>query len=129
VLVTRGGVDGYQFKSSESDGFLIFGQLLASQRTRSGGPAASLVRALADGLILLRRQYNVPVRVHLVTRLFASPRDHLADATDQVSPDHFQAFIAQVLARLRLRPSRSALTWPFPYLAGTWACSRRDPRS
>jgi len=129
VLVTRGGVDGYQFKSSESDGFLIFGQLLASQRTRSGGPAASLVRALADGLILLRRQYNVPVRVHLVTRLFASPRDHLADATDQVSPDHFQAFIAQVLARLRLTPSRSALTWPFPYLAGTWACSRRDPRS
>ncbi len=60
VLVTRGGVDGYQFKSSESDGFLIFGQLLASQRTRSGGPAASLVRALADGWILLRRQYNVP---------------------------------------------------------------------
>jgi hypothetical protein len=73
VLVTRGGVDGYQFKSSESGGFLIFGQLLASQRTRSGGPAASLVRALADGWILLRRQYNVPVRVYLVTRLFAAP--------------------------------------------------------
>jgi hypothetical protein len=78
----------------------------------------------ADGWILLRRQYNVPVRVHLVTRLFASPRDHLADATDQVSPDHFQAFIAQVLEPLR----REALAFQWRYRTLPTSIPSQDPR-
>ena len=102
VLETRSGVDGYQFKSAESDGFLTFSQFLSCRRTRSGGPAPSFIRALADGWKLLRSQhYGLPVRVHLVTRLFASPHEHLTGPTGRISPDHFQAFIECVLKPLR----------------------------
>jgi hypothetical protein len=103
VLVTRDSVNGYQFKSSEFDGFITFRQILANQHTRSGQLAPSFVQALADGWTLLRQQHDVPVRVHLVSQLFASTSDHLADASasDRPSADHFQAFIAQVIEPLR----------------------------
>jgi hypothetical protein len=58
VLETRGGVDGYQFKSAQFDGFLTLGQVIANQRTRSGKAASSLVQALADGWALLRQKHD-----------------------------------------------------------------------
>ena len=103
VLLTRDGADGYQFKSTQFDGFLTFGQIIASQRTRSGQPAPSLMKVLADGWTLLQQEHDMPVRVHLVAQLFASCHDHLGGSDDarRPSPDHFQAFVAQVLEPLR----------------------------
>ncbi|MDP9402624.1 MAG: DUF4297 domain-containing protein [Actinomycetota bacterium] len=64
VLLRRGHVDGYQFKSVEFDSFLTFAQLTRSRRTRRGKPAASLVRALADGWKALKTRYGIG-SVHL----------------------------------------------------------------
>jgi hypothetical protein len=63
--------------------------------------------------------------VHLVTRLLASPRNHLADATGQVSPDHFQAFIAQVLEPLR----REALAFQWRHRTLPTSIPSQDPRA
>jgi hypothetical protein len=105
VLVTRSQVAGHQFKSTEFEGFLTFSDLLAPQRTRSGKSGPSLLRALADGWMLLREQHKLPVQVHLVARPFPSVNDHLVNFKSRLrgTPDHFQAFIARVLEPLRVR--------------------------
>ena len=104
VLVRRGRTDGYQFKSVEFDRPLTFKQILRSQRTPSGNSSPSLLRSLADGWKRLQgRKGNV--HVHLVTQQFASVNDRLGDGDDpdRPSPDHFSAFISEVLEPLRLR--------------------------
>jgi hypothetical protein len=102
VLVRRGRVDGYQFKSVEFDSYVSFNRLVRSQRTRSGKPAPSLIQALADGWTRLRGQHE-NTHVHLVMQQLASINDHLVqdEAARRPSPDHFSAFLTQVLEPLR----------------------------
>ena len=102
VLVRRGRVDGYQFKSAEFNRYLTFRQLIADQRTRGGNRASSLLHSLADGWKRLQSQHG-ETHVHLVTRSLASITDHLSDTdgVGQPSPDHFSALINRVLEPLR----------------------------
>ncbi len=88
VLFRRGRIDGYQFKSVEFDSYVTFNQLTNEQRTRSGKPAASLVRAMAYGLTALNERYGGGL-VHLVTQQLPSVNDHLSEegAPDRPSPD------------------------------------------
>ena len=101
VLVRRGRVDGYQFKSSEFDGYVTFNQLTKDQRTRGGAPAPSLVLSLADGWNRLIDRYH-NAHVHLVMQQLASINDHLGEGEgdERPSPDHLGAFLAQVLKPL-----------------------------
>ncbi len=103
VLVRRGRTDGYQFKSVEFNGYLTFNQVVRDQRTHGGNKAPSLVRSLADGWERLRSRGD-NAHVHLVTEQLASVNDHLSsrDDPDRLSPDHFSAFLTQVLKPLRL---------------------------
>lgn len=102
VLIRTGRVDCYQFRSVEHDRALTFNNLVRNQRTRSGGNAPSLLRSLADGWRRMRKQSS-NVRVHLVTQRFASVHDHIGgkEGADKPSPDHFSAFLSQVLEPLR----------------------------
>ena len=104
VLVRLGGTDAYQFKSTRFMGYVTFRDVTRGQRTRSGRPASSLVHALADGWKRLRGGGG-DTRVHLATDQLASVRDHLSepDAPDRPSPDHFGAFVSDVLEPLRRR--------------------------
>ena len=102
LLIRSGRVDCYQFKSVEHDRALTFKQVVRKQRTRSGNTAPSLLRSLADDWIRLRDQWD-NVYVHLVTQKFASVHDHVVgeESADKPSPDHFSAFLSQVLVPLR----------------------------
>jgi type II secretory pathway predicted ATPase ExeA len=103
VLLRRGRVDGYQFKSVEFDSYVTFNQLIKEQRTRSGKPAPSLVRAMADGWKALHQRYGGS-SVHLVTQQLASVNDHLSEegSSHRPSPDHLSAFRLQVLEPIRV---------------------------
>ena len=46
VLSRRGRTDAYQFKSAEHEGYVTFNRIVQGQKTRSGGPAPSLVQSL-----------------------------------------------------------------------------------
>ena len=100
VLIGRDRTDGYQFKSVEYDSYLTFRQLIGSQRTRSGASAPSLIRSVAEGWKCLRERWD-DAHVHLVTQQLASINDHLGDTEHRPSPDHFSAFLANVLLPLR----------------------------
>ena len=102
VLIRSGRVDCYQFRSVEHDRALTFNKLVRNQRTRSGGTAPSLLRSLADDWSRMRKQSS-NVSVHLVTQQFASVHDNIAgnEGTDKPSPNHFSAFLSQVLEPLR----------------------------
>ena len=101
VLVRGGRTHAFQFKSGGS-GYLTFSDILREQPTGGGG-VPSLVRSLADGWRDLRTRDEEP-HVYLVTEQLASVGDSLSDHQDdnRPSPDHFNAFIAQVLEPLRL---------------------------
>ena len=101
LLIRSGRVDCYQFRSVEHDRALTFKQVIRNQRTRSGNTAPSLLRSLADDWIRLRDRWG-NVYVHLVTQRFASVHDHVIGEkdSDNPSPDHFSAFLAQVLEPL-----------------------------
>ena len=103
VLIRRGGVHGYQFKSVKFNRLTSFKQVVRRQTTRSGGQAPSLIQSLADGWQRLRSQED-NAQVHFVTNQFASTNDHLSSPNDisRASPDHFSAFLIQVLEPLRL---------------------------
>ncbi|MDE0294246.1 MAG: ATP-binding protein [Bryobacterales bacterium] len=102
LLIRRGRVDCYQFRSVEHDRALTFRKLIGNQRTKRGKTALSLLRSLADDWSRLRDQWN-NLYVHLVTQQFASVHDHVTQEDDpnKPSPDHFSAFLAQVLEPLR----------------------------
>ena len=101
VLVRRGRVEGYQFKSAGFDSYLTFNKLLRPRRTRGGTPSPSLLRLLEDGWKRLKRRHE-NAHVHLVMQQLASVSDHLgeSDAADRPSPDHLSAFLLQVLEPL-----------------------------
>ena len=100
VLVRGGRCHAYQFKSG-GRGYLTFSDVLREQQT-SGGSTPSLFRSLADGWRSLRTSGH-ETHVHLVTEQLASVNDRLSDREDdnRPSPDHFKAFINQVLTPLR----------------------------
>ena len=102
LLVRHDRVDAYQFKSAGFHRNITFSQVVSSQRSRKGDRAPSLMESLAEGWNILRSQWN-NVSVHLVTEHFASVHDHLSveNSTERPSPDHFSAFLAQVLHRIR----------------------------
>lgn len=104
VLIRNGRVDCYQFRSVEHTRALTFNNLVRNQHTRSGSPAPSLVHSLADGWSRMRK-LSSDARVHLVTQQFASVHDNIArnQDTDTPSPDHFSAFLSQVLKPIRLQ--------------------------
>ncbi|MXY34486.1 MAG: ATP-binding protein, partial [Boseongicola sp. SB0664_bin_43] len=101
VLIRKGRIDCYQFRSVGHDRALTFNDVVGKQRTRSGKDAPSLLRALADDWNRLRDQWG-NVYVHLVTQKFASVHDHVVgkEEPDKPSPDHFSAFLKQVLEPL-----------------------------
>ena len=99
VLVREARVDAYQFKSTGYDGYLTFGQIVRARRPRGSRQRRSLIAALADGWGRLRGSY-ANLRVHLVAQQLASNNDHLVDGDRRPSPDHFAAFLAQVLVPL-----------------------------
>ena len=103
VLIRRGRVDCYQFRSVEHDRALTFNNVVGKQRTRSGKEAPSLLRTLADDWIRLREQWG-NLYVHLVAQQYASVHDHVIVGKEHPgkrSPDHFSAFLTQVLEPLR----------------------------
>ena len=96
VLVRGGRTEAYQFKSG-GIGYLTFSDVL--RRGARGEP--SLVRSLADGWRDLRTVEH-DTRVYLVAEQLASVNDHLGDNdVGRPSPDHFKAFIDQVLTPVR----------------------------
>ena len=96
VLVRGGRTEAYQFKSG-GIGYLTFSDVLRSGAR--GEP--SLVRSLADGWRDLRTVEH-DTQVYLVTEQLASVNDHLSDNdVNRPSPDHFKAFIDQVLTPVR----------------------------
>ena len=100
VLIKHDSTDGYQFKSVGHDSYLTFQRLVGLQRTRGGANAPSLIRSLAEGWARLQERWG-NAQVHLVTTQLASINDHLGDAGNRPSPDHFSAFLATVLEPLR----------------------------
>lgn len=94
VLVRRSSVEGFQFKNREFSGYITFHQLTRKRKSRSGGPAPSLARTLADGWRALMKR-SPAVAVHFVTDELASLSDHLSDGN--VTPDHFSAFVSRAL--------------------------------
>ena len=100
ALIKHDRTDGYQFKSVGHDSYLTFQRLVGLQRTRGGANAPSLIRSLAEGWTRLRERWG-NTQVHLVTKQLASINDHLGDAENRPSPDHFSAFLATVLEPLR----------------------------
>ena len=101
LLVRRGRVHGYQFKSALYGRALTFNEFVGKQRTHSGNEAPSLLRSLSVGWLELRGQRD-DSHVHFVTNRHASVNDRLGSGADRPSPDHFQAFLTQVLEPLRL---------------------------
>ena len=99
VLVRHGRVDAYQLKSAGYDGYLTFSKVVGAPRRRKSSEGSSLIGALADGWGRLRGSYE-NVRVHLVAQQMASVNDHLGQGDQRPSPDHFAAFISQVLEPL-----------------------------
>ena len=99
VLVRDGRVDAYQLKSAGHDGYLTFSKVVGAPRRRKSSEGSSLIGALADGWGRLRGSYE-NVRVHLVAQQMASVNDHLGQGDRRPSPDHFAAFISQVLGPL-----------------------------
>ena len=95
VLVRGGRTEAYQFKSGGS-GYLSFSDVV---REGTGGKP-SLIRSLADGWRNLRTSEH-DIHVYLVTEQHASVRDHPGDEDNRPSPDHFKAFIDQVLKPVR----------------------------
>lgn len=103
VLVRRGRVDGYQFKSVAHDSYVTFNQLAREQKTRGGNPSPSILRSLGDGWKRLNGRYE-NVHVHIVLQQLASIRDHLGEeGVERPSPDHFSAFLEEVLNPLQSR--------------------------
>jgi hypothetical protein len=102
VLLRRGRVDGFQFKSAEVTGYVTLAQVARAHRSRSGKPGSSLLRSLAEGWLALRSRWP-HVEVHLVTQQQASPHDHLTEqqTSNRPSPDHTHAFVSRVLEPLR----------------------------
>lgn len=102
VLIRGGQAEGYQFKSTNYGQNLTFRQFIGVNRDDRGRDTAPLFRSLADGWKSLRSLYP-NVQVHLVMQRRASTSDHVADRNDpdRPSPNHFNAFIAQVLEPIR----------------------------
>ncbi len=102
VLIRRGRVDGYQFKSAEFGNSLTFNKVVSAQHTGGFDSAPSLLWSLADGWKRLQSRSS-NVHVHLVTEQHASVNDHLGNQgeADRPSPDHFSAFLTRVLEPLR----------------------------
>ena len=99
VLVREARVDAYQLKSTGYAGYLTFRQVVRARRRRGSGEGRSLIAALAEGWSRLRGSYANP-RVYLVAQQLASVTDHLGDGDPRPSPDHFAAFLEQVLGPL-----------------------------
>ena len=99
VLVRKARVDAYQFKSTGYAGYLTFNQVVGPRQRRRSGERRSLIAALAEGWNRLRGS-NANPRVHLVAQKLASLNDHLGDGDPRPSPDHFAAFLEQVLGPL-----------------------------
>ncbi len=99
VLVRDARVDAYQFKSAGYGGYLTFSKVVGARRRRRSSEGSSLIGALADGWGCLRGSY-ANARVHLVAQQMASVSDHLGQGDQRPSPDHFAAFISQVLEPL-----------------------------
>ena len=100
ILIRSGRTDGYQFKSVKFPRYLTFNQVLRSQRTRGGSDAPCFVRSLAEGWESLRSRWT-NAHVHLVTDRLASVNDHLGAPGARPSPDHFRAFLTNVLVPIR----------------------------
>ena len=102
VLIRRGRIDGYQFKSTEFGRYLTFHQFIADRHARGGNKIPSLLHSLAEGWNALQARHG-DAYVHLVTQHLASINDHLADpdVAARPSPDHFSAFLTRVLEPLR----------------------------
>ena len=99
VLVREGRVDAYQFKSTGYGGYLTFSDMVGARRPRGSSKSGSLIGALARGWSRLQESY-ANVRVHLVAQQLASVNDRLGEDHPHPSPDHFGAFIEQVLGPL-----------------------------
>jgi hypothetical protein len=99
VLMTTAGSAGHQFKSEEPAGAITFNDLLKPRRTRSGQPAPSWLRALADGWLALGGAAG-GARVALVTNQWPSVHDHVTTPADagRLTADNLATFNAQVLA-------------------------------
>ena len=115
VLIRRGRTDGYQFKSSEASGYITFGQVVKANSVGSGGVSTSLLQSLASGWKLLRSRWK-DARVHLVLQQLPSVNDHLGENNDphKPSPDHFKAFLTQVVKPLKemaLSPEAISVGW------------------
>lgn len=92
LQIGAGGLlDAYQVKWSRSPQTFTFNDLVKPSVDRP-----SLIRQLADGWQRLRAANpDRRVTVHLVTDDFASTHDHLPDAAQPHTADHFAAFLAE----------------------------------
>ena len=101
VLVRSSRTDAFQFKT-RSSGFLTFSQLVAPETNQSGNRIPSLVGSLASCWKNLEVHGN-RTHVHLVTDRQASTHDRVGQEDDpnRPAPDHFQAFLSQVLDPIR----------------------------
>jgi len=91
LQIGAGGLlDAYQVKWSRFPQTFTFNDLI---RTSTDRP--SLISQLADGWRRLRSTHSThSVTVHLVTDDFASTHDHLPDAAQPHTADHFASFLA-----------------------------------